>query len=314
MKSLSFVLGTMTFGSQVGERDAELIVKTFLDHGYKEIDTAFRYTGGKSEEILGRILTPSLRDKVYLATKVFPEEPFGFQPCQIVNQVETSLSRLQTDCIDLLYLHRPDNKTPIAVTLGACKDLYQQGKFRCLGLSNYSSWQVTDIWHICKQIGWVTPVTYQGVYNALTRRVELELFPSLRNFGIRFNAYNPLAGGFLTGKYREFHNIPKNGRFFNKKQYQERYWKQSYFNALEEIRETCSRYGISIAEASLRWLKHHSLIESSYNDGIIIGVTNIDQLKANLNTCTAPKLPHELVNAYENAWKVTRLDCPQYFS
>ena len=312
MKSTRVILGTMTFGKQVDEKTADRIVKTFLDHGHTELDTASRYIEGKSEEILGRILTPSLREKVYLATKAAPESPAGFRPEQIIKQVETSLKRLQTDRVDLLYLHRPDHQTPIEVTLEACQKLFRQGKFRWLGLSNYAAWQVADIWHICKQNDWALPATYQGVYNALTRNVEPELFPSLRKFGIKFYAYNPLAGGLLTGKHLNVHKIPEDGRFILKKVYQDRYWKASYFNALEEIRNPCQSHKISMAEAALRWLKHHSLMSGANNDGIIIGVSSMEHLKANLQASEAAELPKAIIEAYDKAWEITKIDCPLY--
>ncbi|MEW6673119.1 MAG: aldo/keto reductase [Thermodesulfobacteriota bacterium] len=310
---MKVILGTMTFGKQVDEKTAERIVKMFLDHGHSEIDTAFTYIGGKTEEILGRILAPSLREKVYLATKVFPESPAGFRPEKVVEQVETSLKRLKTDWVDLLYLHRPDNQTPIEVTLETCQKLFRQGKFRWLGLSNYAAWQVADIRHICKQNDWVLPAAYQGIYNALSRNVEPELFPAIRNFGLKFYAYNPLAGGLLTGKYPDINKHPEDGRFFHKQFYKDRFWKASYFNALEEIRTPCKSNGISMAEAALRWLKHHSLLNAASNDGTIIGVTGIDHLKANLQACEAGELPQEIVEAYAKAAKLTKMDCPSYF-
>ena len=313
MKPIRVVLGTMTFGKQVDEKAADLIVKMFLDHGYTELDTAFRYIGGKTEEILGRILSPSVRAKVFIATKVFPEKPAGFSPQQIVEQVETSLKRLQTDWIDLLYLHRPDSQTPIEVTLETCQKLFRQGKIRQLGLSNYASWQVADIWHICKQNDWVLPATYQGLYNALSRNVEPELFPAIRKFNFKFYAYNPLAGGLLTGKYRDIKKIPDDGRFFHKKFYQDRFWKASYFNAVEEIRKPCNSHGIAMAEAALRWIKHHSTMKGTCNDGVIVGVTSIDHLRANLQACEAAELPPAIVEAYDKAWEIAKFDCPQYF-
>lgn len=313
MKSMRVILGTMTFGKQVDEKTADQIVKMFLDHGHTELDTASRYIGGKTEEILGRILTPSLREKVYIASKVFPETPTGFRPEHVVEQAETSLKRLKTDWIDMLYLHRPDHQTPIEVTLETCQKLFRQGKIRQLGLSNYAAWQVADIWHICKQNDWALPATYQGGYNALTRIVESELFPCLRKFNIKFYAYNPLAGGLLTGKYPDVKKIPEDGRFFIKKFYQERYWKESYFNALEEIRTPCKSHGISMAEAALRWIKHHTPMKGAHNDGIIIGVTRMDHLKTNLQACEAPELPAAIVAAYDKAWGIAKTDCPQYF-
>lgn len=313
MKPIRVILGAMTFGKQVDQEAADRIVKTFLDRGYSEIDTAHRYLEGKSEEILGRILTPSLREKVYLATKVHPGSEGGLRSEEVVRQVETSLKRLQTDWIDLLYLHRPDAQTPVEITLDACHRLFRQGKFRELGLSNYASWQVADIWHICRRNGWVSPTAYQGRYNAIARAVEPELLPALRNFGIRFYAYNPLAGGLLTGKYTDLQKIPEDGRFALRKEYRDRYWIESYFKALEEVRNPCRSRGIPMAEAALRWLKHHSLMKGAENDGIVIGVTAMEHLASNLQACEADKLPESIITAYEKAWEITRLDCLDYF-
>jgi len=175
------ILGTMNFGEQVDEIVADHMLAMFLDRGYKEIDTAYKYNDGASEEMLGRLLTPERRGKVYLATKASPLSGGGLGPENIVKQVNTSLRRLKTDYIDLLYLHSPDPKIRIEVTLEACEKLFKDGKFRELGLSNYASWQVADIWHICRRNGWMIPSVYQGRYNAITRDVESELFPAVRN-------------------------------------------------------------------------------------------------------------------------------------
>ena len=313
MKPIRVILGAMTFGKQVDEEAAARMVKTFLDRGYTEIDTAHRYLEGRSEEILGRVLTPSLRQKVYVATKVHPGSEGGLRLEQVVRQVETSLRRLRTDWIDLLYLHRPDSQTPVENTLEACQKLFRQGKFRELGLSNYASWQVADIWHICKRNGWVLPTAYQGRYNAIARAVEPELFPALRNFGIRFYAYNPLAGGLLTGKYTDVQKMPEDGRFALRKEYRNRYWIGSYFKALEEVRDPCRLHGIPMAEAALRWLKHHSLMKGAQNDGIVIGVTAMDHLLSNLQAYERAELPEAIVTGCDKAWKITQPDCPEYF-
>lgn len=310
---MRIILGTMTFGGQIDENTAEAMVEVFLDHGYREIDTASRYTSGKAEEILGRILTYSLREKAFLATKVNPYSNAGLQPKQVIEQLETSLRRLQTDWVDVLYLHAPDNKTPIELTLEACQGLFRQGKFRELGVSNYAAWQVAEIWYICRQNGWVKPTLYQGMYNALTRDVERELLPALKRLGIRFYAYNPLAGGLLTGKYKDHGEAPKDGRFTINREYEGRYWKKTYFMAVKEIREVCELHGISMDEAALRWLQHHSSLKGSRNDGIILGASKIEHLEENLKACEGAKLPEEVAAAYDKGWEIARSDCPCYF-
>lgn len=305
------ILGAMNFGEQVDERAADHMLAMFLDLGYKEIDTAYRYNDGASEEVLGRILTPERRGKVYLATKASPLSGGGLGPESIVKQVNTSLRRLKTDYIDLLYLHAPDPKTRIELTLEACEKLFKEGKFREFGLSNYASWQVADIWHLCKRNGWIMPSIYQGRYNAITRDVESELFPAARNFGIRFYAYNPLSGGLLTGRYSQISSIPTEGRFALKRQYLERFWKKSYFDAIEIVQDASEQAELSMIQIALRWLMQHSFLNGPSGDGVIIAASNLKQWEYNLNNLSG-ELPMKVLEAIDRAWQKTRQDCPSY--
>ncbi|HSB04309.1 MAG TPA: aldo/keto reductase [Thermodesulfobacteriota bacterium] len=307
------ILGTMNFGGQVDEKTADQMVRIFVDQGYRELDTAHRYCEGRTEEILGRILAPSLREKIYLATKVTPQNEEGLRPEQVIKQLEISLRRLRTDYVDLLYLHAPDLKTPITKTLEACERLFKQGKLREFGLSNYAAWQVVDIWHICNQKGWRAPGVYQGMYNAITRDVERELFPALRTVGIKFYAYNPLAGGFLTGKYLNVLNKPSEGRFALNRVYLDRYWKATHFGAVDLIRRTCEAEGSTMADCALRWMKHHSFLRGVHGDGYIIAATSLDQFKNNLESCSGKELPAGLIRIFDDAWEIVRPDCPHYF-
>jgi aflatoxin B1 aldehyde reductase len=289
-------------------------VRIFLERGYNELDTANRYCGGLTEEILGRILVPQLREKVFLGTKISPEvQGGGLKPAKVVEQVETSLRRLKTDCVDLLYLHAPDPMTPIEETLEACHALYLKGKFREFGLSNFAAWQVVDIWHKCDRNGWVIPVTYQGMYNAITRSVETELFPAIWFLKTKFYAYNPLAGGFLTGRYVDIDKKPVSGRFSLKKAYLDRYWKAPYFEAIQIVRSICQEHSLDPADCALRWMKHHSFIKGERGDGVIIGGANVEQFERNLQSCDGEILPDEVVTALDRAWDIVRYECPQYF-
>ena len=306
------ILGTMNFGRQVDERAADRMLAMFLDRGYNEIDTAYNYGKGVVEEILGRILTPERRGRVYLATKANPLGGGGLGPESIVMQVDTSLKRLKTDYVDLLYLHAPDPKTRIEVTLETCDKLFQEGKFRELGLSNYASWEVADIWHLCRQNGWVTPSVYQGRYNAIVRDVEGELFPAIRNFGIRFYAYNPLAGGLLTGRYKRFSDKPQEGRFSLQKTYMARYWKESYFEAMEIIRKASVQAGMPMTQAALLWILRCSFLRGQYRDGAIVAASTLEQWETNLKSLSGD-LPAEIADAIDQAWEKVRLDCPSYF-
>jgi aflatoxin B1 aldehyde reductase len=309
----SVILGTVTFGSQADEKAAERMVALFLDRGYREFDTAYSYCDGLTEEILGRILDRSRRQKISLATKIHPMKGGGLTPGEIARQLETSLRRLKTEYVDLLYFHAPDLKTPIEATLEGCHRLFEQGKFKTLGLSNYAAWQVADIWHLCKRRGWGAPVVYQGRYNAITRDGDRELFPALRAFGVKFYGYNPLAGGFLTGKYVDPENKPTEGRFVLYPRYMTRYWRGPHFRAVETIREACKAHGLTMADVAIRWMMHHSLLRGDNGDGVIVGATRVEQLEKNLESCSGGKLPEALVVAFDEAWEIVGPECPPYF-
>ncbi len=309
----SLILGTMTFGTQVDEVSADRMIGLFLDAGHREIDTAYCYGKGGSEEILGRVITPARRQQIFLATKANPWEEGGLCPASVRLQLETSLRRLQTESVDLFYLHAPDLKTPIESTLAACQELYREGKFRALGLSNYASWQVVDIWHICQRNNWVLPTVYQGRYNAITRDVEPELFPALRAMGMRFCAFNLLAGGMLTGKHVAQEQYPTEGRFALMSTYRDRFWNKSYFEAVDHLRSLCEESQICMVESALRWALFHSHLSALCRDALIVGASCPEQLTTDLKSASRTFLPEEILRAYEHAWEVARSDSPRYF-
>ena len=307
------ILGSMTFGESVDDNGADAIVTAFMQAGGKEIDTANVYCDGVTEEILGRLIDADRRAGVYLASKVHPWNDEGLQPQQVKKQLAQSLQRLGTDRVDLLYLHSPDLDTPIEDTLAACFELYQQDRFTDFGLSNYAAWQVAEIVELCRRHGWMQPRVYQGMYNALTRDVERELFPCLRHYGIAFYAYNPLAGGLLSGRYRSIDNLPTEGRFVDKDNYLDRYWKQDYFDVLREFFDACGTESLHPVDAAIGWLVNHSQLDAEKGDGIIIGVSNIDHLQANLAACKQPPLAPTIVESLDRGWESTRADCFCYF-
>lgn len=293
------------------------MVQLFLDSGYTELDTAYMYCDGKTEEILGQ-MECAKGPNVVVATKV---NPFGsggnLQPERVIEQFNTSLKRMKKDSVDILYLHAPDHKTPLETTLGACQQLFLEGKFRRLALSNYASWQVMQAYQICKANGWVLPSIYQGMYNAITRDVERELLPCLRALNMAFYAYNPLAGGLLTGRYKysDLETKPK-GRFFGvgwDKAYRDRFWKESNFQAIEAVQTALAQDGGSLTAASLRWLVHHSLLDGAHGDAVILGASKFHHLEENILACKAAPLSKEVVQAFDSAWDLARPLCPPYF-
>ncbi|XP_051957517.1 aflatoxin B1 aldehyde reductase member 4-like [Xyrauchen texanus] len=313
------LLGSMAFGGRADAYLSAQMVQVFTERGHNELDTAYMYNDGLSETIIGGLVLPKT---VRIATKANPWDGKTLKPESVRHQLETSLKRLQTQCVDLFYLHAPDHQNPIQDTLQACNELYKEGKFMELGLSNYASWEVAEIYCICKHNNWVLPTVYQGMYNATTRQVETELLPCLRYYGMRFFAYNPLAGGLLTGKY---HYEDKDGdqpagRFFGNNwagAYRDRYWKESHFQAIDVVGKALeAAYGSekpTLTSAAIRWMYHHSQLKGDLGDGVIIGMSTMDQLNENLAAAAEGPLKQEAVDAFKQAWDLVAHECPNYF-
>ncbi len=310
---VKLVLGTMTFGESVFSPDVAAFVNAFLDAGYTELDTAYVYNDGNCERLLGEVL-PSFGRPFRIATKVNPRISGRLDGEAAYKQVTESLARLRLDSVDTVYLHFPDPATPVASVLEAMDDLQKQGRFRELGLSNFPAWMVTDVWHICDRHGWVKPTVYEGVYNPLNRNAETELDACLDHFGMRFYAYNPLAGGLLSGRYARFEEAPTNGRFTHRPNYQGRYWRKVCFDALAVIREAAEKQRIGTVEATYRWLAYHSMLKGERGDAILIGASKRKHLEQNMAAVQAGPLPDEMIAAFEKAWAVARGEAPAYFT
>ena len=222
-------------------------------------------------------------------------------------QLEDTLKALKSESVDVLYLHGPDAKHDIRETLDEVQKMYQEKKFKRFALSNFTAWETMYIHSYMSQKKWITPTIYQGMYNAITRTVETELFPCLRRLGMSFYAYNPLAGGMLSGKHsRDSQESRRGGRFRNDTQwgkiYQERFMLDAHFDGMDIIKKACEKEKISCVNAALRWMKHHSVL--SGDDAIIIGASKMQHFSANVSALDEGKLPESVVQAYEKAWKI----------
>ena len=322
------VFGTMTFAGQVDETAATAQLETFFafhpEAQYVELDTAFMYSDTKTEEMLGKILTNEQRQRMRIATKANPGHKGGLSALSVNTQITTSLNNMKADSVDIFYLHWPDPKTPLEQTLKAVQALYKAGKFRELGLSNYHATQVSEIYNLCEKHGYVKPTVYQGMYNMLTRAVEPELLPLLRQLNIRFYVYNPLAGGLLSGKYTSSGDAPiADTRFDGKsvagKRYQARYWKDCYFEAIEKIQKSAAELapGKTLPEISLTWLHHHSGLKRDAFDAIIVGQSSASHLHTNLYSGTQGSeadnlLPEALLKVIDEAWELVKPECAPY--
>ncbi|XP_030275033.1 aflatoxin B1 aldehyde reductase member 3 isoform X1 [Sparus aurata] len=313
------ILGTMAFGGRADAEKSLDMVKAFLDRGHNQVDTAFMYVDGKSETVIGGMNLPKT---VSIATKANPWDGKTLKPESVRSQLETSLQRLRTDCVDIFYLHAPDHENPIQDTLRACNELHKEGKFKEFALSNYASWEVAEIVTICRHNNWIAPTVYQGMYNATTRQVETELLPCLRYYGMRFYAYNPLAGGLLTGKYhyQDKDGSQPEGRFFGNSwaaAYRNRYWKESQFQAIDLVIKSLEAvYGSekpTMTSAAMRWMYHHSQLQGELGDGVIIGMSSMEQLQQNLAAAEEGPLEERVVAAFKEAWNLVAHECPNYF-
>jgi aflatoxin B1 aldehyde reductase len=322
----------MEFGRPERESTVESkcveMVEYFVEKGYTEVDTASLYSGGKSEEIIGNF-PDAIQRKIKVATKANPWLGSKLlDKANIEAQQQKSFLSLKTDCVDLYYLHAPDHVTPIEETLKVMHDLFLQRRFKRLGLSNYAAWQVAEICWICRKKGYIMPTVYQGMYNSLTRAVEAELFPCLRHFGISFYAYNPLAGGILTGRYTfsdaDAKDNQQESRFFSKDHdfwaaiYRSRFWHKEYFDAVDGVQAALKQaYGedhdIPLAEAALRWMMFHSKLDGEHGDAVILGASRLVHLKANIASCEKEPLADIVVEAFEKGWENCKKHTPSYF-
>ena len=315
---MKIVLGTMTFSDQVNATDTAKMLDLFAEHngaeqGGVELDTAYMYNDGKTEVLLGDLLGSNQDTRFEIATKANPWSDGNLKPDTVRNQFNTSLNRMQVESIDMLYLHSPDLETPIEDTLSACAELFEQGKFKRFALSNFAAWQVAEVVEVCRKNAWMVPTVYQGMYNALTRDVERELFPCLRNYGMSFYVYNPLAGGMLTGKHKALTEEPQDGRFHKFDGYKSRYWKSEYFDVLDKYIAVCDHHQISPTEAALNWLVNHSCLSDEAGDAIILGASKLDHLSENISAMGKGDLPEDIIDVLDQGWEKTRPNVKKYF-
>lgn len=294
-------------------------LETLSSNGYLELDTARVYISGQQE---GFTAQAKYAEKGFsIATKCYPVEPGMHSPERLKATLNKSLSELGTSCVDIFYLHAPDRSVPFEETLKACDDLFKEGKFVNLGLSNYAAWEVAEIVNIARERGLVQPRIYQAMYNAITRSIESELVPCCRKYGLDIVVYNPLAGGLFSGKYSTL-DTPDAGRFSatnsaQGKMYRERYFKGPTFDALKIIEPVVKEHNLTLIETALRWVVHHSALnvrrDQGGNDGIIIGVSSHKQLEGNLADLEKGPLPEKVVSALDEAWALVGGTSPSYW-
>lgn len=286
-------LGTMTFGETSGrgatEKDSIKMVHHFLDEGGNHIDTANVYAGSVSEQILGKALKGKRKD-VILATKVnFPLgkgiNDAGLSRRHILDSVDQSLKRLNTDHIDLLYMHCWDPLTPLEESLGTFNDLIIAGKVRYIGVSNFKAWQLMKALAVSRENGWNRFVAAQYQYSLVVRDIEREFTEICQHEGIGLTPWGPLGGGFLSGKY-DSKNPPKDysdGRLGGMKPGTEEAWHrrntEKNWEIVKVAEEIANEHKASVPQVALAWLRDCPEVSS-----VILGVRTMDQLKDNLGS------------------------------
>lgn len=296
-------LGTMTFGGneglwsqigQLGQQEADALVKAALDAGINFFDTANVYAAGRSEAILGQSLRNLgvNRQEVVVATKVVGRmhagpNGAGASRGHIHDQVQDSLSRLQTDHIDLYQIHGFDAATPIEETLYALDSLVRRGIVRYIGLSNWAAWQVMKAIGIAAARGYAAIASLQAYYTLAGRDLEREVIPMLQSEGIGLMVWSPLAGGFLSGKYTREGEGEGEGRRagFDFPPVD----KERGYAVIDVLRDLAAAKGRSVAQLALAWLLHQRAVSS-----VILGARRPEQLADNLGAVEVAFTPDEL--------------------
>ena len=319
-------LGTMTFAwssqtsSVVDQSVAVGMVERFLQHNDAEgvkthhVDTARVYAGGNTEPMVGEVLKEleaaqgSTLKNLVVGTKAHPSvKPGGLSEGGIKEQFAASLEAMKLPSVGEYYLHQPDTENSLLESLKCAHELVTEGKVSVVGMSNYHASEMARAFELCKAHNLTPPTVYQGLYNPLNRLIEKELLPVLQQNGCAFVAYNPLAAGLLSGKHKGTDEV-MSGRFKENPNYLPRFYTPSNFAAIDIVRKACEAEGISMIEATYRWLLRHSALKES--DGLLLGASSLDQLDQNLLACKAASdkspLSPQLLKAFDEAWNLTK--------
>jgi len=260
-------LGTMNFGGPTDEAESLRLIGISAEAGINFIDTANVYTGGRSEEIVGKAIRGD-RHRWVLATKVngaFGDGPNdrGSSRKAIMEAAHRSLARLGTDYIDVYYLHREDRVTPLAESVRAMADLQRAGVIRYFALSNHKSWRVAEICRICDDLGIDRPVASQPYYNAMNRTLEIEHLPACAYFGLGVVPYSPMARGVLSGKYDPDAPPPNDSRAARQdRRMMQTEWRRESLVIARTLKGHAEARGITPGQFAFAWVLANRLVTS----------------------------------------------------
>ena len=289
----SLCLGCMNFGGRTNEADAIAIIHAAIDAGINFLDTANVYSRGVSETVTGKALAGGKRERVILATKVHGRmgdgpNDLGNHRQHIFQQVDASLRRLQTDYIDLYQIHRPQADTPIDETLDALNDLVRMGKVRYIGSSTFPAWQLVESYWVSDRRGFARFICEQPPYHLFDRRIENEVLPACRKYGTAVIPWSPLAGGWLSGKYRKGQPLPEVGRHLRAMENPAEPSVARKLDAVEQLLPLAAEVGATLSQLALTWNLQQAGITAP-----IIGPRTMEQLLDNLQA-TEVQIPQSL--------------------
>lgn len=275
-------LGTMMFGGQTDEKTSIKIMHAAMDRGINFFDTANMYNAGDSERTVAKALADR-RDKVVLATK--GRQPMGDGPndrgasrLHLIRALEGSLKRLNTNHVDLYYVHTPDYETPIDETLRALDDMVRAGKVRYIGCSNFRAWRLMEALWTSERHNLHRFVCIQPLYNIVNRDIEVELLPACAEYGIGVVSYSPLARGILTGKYKPGQPPPEHSRAArNDKRIQQAEWREASLEISQRLADHCEGKGVTPSQFAAAWVLANPTLTS-----VILGPRTLEQFEDNL--------------------------------
>ena len=281
IKVSSLCMGTMTFGNEADEETSAIIFKRCREVGINFFDCANVYAGGKSEEILGKLIR-GIRDEIVLTTKFYGKvgddvNAKGASRYHIRQAIDASLMRLQTDHVDVYFVHHFPEGIPLEVVLRNLDDLVRQGKILHLGASNFAAWQYEKALGISLLNGWNRVDVIQPMYNLVKRQAEVEILPMAQAEDLGVISYSPLGGGLLTGKYSE--DRKNEGRISTNPMYQARYGEKENFQTAAKFVEFANQNGFDPAALAVAWVASHPAVTAP-----IIGAHNLGQLESSLKS------------------------------
>ncbi len=289
VKVSAVAYGTMSFGGDADEKESAALFRACREAGVNLFDCADMYAGGRSEEILGRLIA-DCREEVLVTSKVyFATSPdvngMGASRRRVMRAVEGSLRRLKTDRIDIYYIHRFDDRTPLEETLRAFDDLVRQGKVVYTAASNFAAWQVVKGLGISAREGLAAFACVQPMYSLVKRQAESEILPMALSEGLGVFPYNVLAGGLLTGKYGVGRR-PESGRIVDNRIYGTRYADALNYEAADRFAAFARERGHDPAALAVAWAASHPAVTAP-----LVGARNTAQLAALLKAPAVPMTP-----------------------